>query len=86
MKKQYLKSISQTQLCFSFRILPLAELIQRKMEPGLQMRWLKTNPVAVIGLSPGLEADVAMAIWASRMAQLEVIEVPGILEPVQGYC
>lgn len=63
-----------------------AELIQRKMEPGLQMRWLKTNPVAEIGLSPGLEAGVAMAIWASRMEQLEVREVPGILEPVQGYC
>lgn len=63
-----------------------AELIPRKMEPGLQMRWLKTNPVAVIGLCPGLEAGVAMAIWASRMEQLEIREVPGILVPIQGYC
>lgn len=56
------------------------------MDPGLQMRWLKTNPVAVTGLSPGPEAGAAMAIWVSRMEQLEVREVPGILEPVQGYC
>lgn len=63
---------------------PWAELIQRKMKPGLQMRWLKANPVVVIVLSPGLEAGAAMAIWTSEMEQLEVRDVPGILEPVQG--